>query len=124
MARSPAQGPVAAEEEAMSGGGLSDGYNTDVDVMTAAGQKVDVINQNIQNQLKTLRGQVEQVRSAWKGPASARYTTLMQAYDKDTKLLNDALHGIAENLRSNKTQYAQAETDIGGGLSKIESRLT
>jgi len=107
----------------MSGGGLSDGYNTDVDVMTNAAQKVDVINQHIQNQLKTLRGQVEHVRDAWKGPASVRYTTLMQAYDKDAKLLNDALQRIAEKLRSNKTQYAQAETDIGGGLSKIETRL-
>jgi WXG100 family type VII secretion target len=107
----------------MSGGGLTGGFNTDVDVMGAAATKVDGINQRIQGQLKTLKGQVEQCRSEWKGPAAARFTTLMQAWDKDANQLNTALQGIADRLRSNRTQYAQAETDIGGGLSKIESRL-
>ncbi len=107
----------------MSGGGLAGGFNTDLDVMDAASKKVDAINQRIQGQLKTLRSQVEQVRGEWKGPASARYTTLMQAWDKDADKLNNALQQISIRLGKNRTQYAQAETDIGGGLSKTESRL-
>jgi WXG100 family type VII secretion target len=106
----------------MSGGGLG-GYNTDVDVMGGAAQKVDAVNQRIQGQLKQLKTQVENTRSEWNGPAAARFTTLMAAWDKDTTQLNNALQEIANRLRGNRTAYAQAEQAIGGSMSKIESRL-
>jgi WXG100 family type VII secretion target len=107
----------------MSLGGVSGGYNTDVDVMDAAAKKVDAVNNQIQGQLKTLRGQVEATRSEWKGPAAAKFQSMMESWDKDAKQLNDALQSISQRMKSNRTGYAMAEQAVGDAMSKIQGRL-
>jgi WXG100 family type VII secretion target len=106
----------------MSGGGM-DGYETGFEVMEAAAKKVRDINQQIQQQLSATRTQVQNTRQAWVGPASGKYETLMQAWDKDAKMLSDALDGIARGLDSNRQGYQVAEDTTGTALSKITSAL-
>jgi WXG100 family type VII secretion target len=107
----------------MGGGGLG-GFNTDVDVMDAAAQKVRAVNQDIQGKLKTLKGQVQQTRGEWKGPAAVKFESMMEAWDRDAQQLNQALEGIAVKMGTNRKLYADAETAVGGALGKIESRLS
>lgn len=98
-------------------------FGTSFDAMQKAGQHVMDVNQDVQQRLASLRGQLEPLAGAWKGDASLAFTRLMQRWDQDATKLNQALMSIGESINSSSTTYIQQEEQEKAAMSSIEAAL-
>ncbi|MET7695309.1 WXG100 family type VII secretion target [Streptomyces sp. NPDC005483] len=60
-------------------------------------------------QLADLRTYVVSLETAWGGVAADQFQILMQEYDKNAKLLHEALTAISLGLRTTAANYRDAE---------------
>lgn len=95
---------------------------TEADVMRATAGRVDDTNSQVQGELQRLRGVVDGVRSSWVGEAQVSFDGLMERWNSSARQLQEALHAISDNIRSNATNYeameaqnTQAFSSVGGG---------
>ncbi len=58
------------------------------------------------------------------GPGSYRLGLLMQRWDTDARNLNEALHGIGEQIRGSGATYAQADEAEHHTYSRISQALS
>lgn len=98
-------------------------FGTSFDEMQKAGQHVLDVNQDVQQRLASLRGQLEPLAGAWRGEASLAFARLMQRWDQDANKLNQALMGIGESIGASSTTYAQQEERERASMSAIEAAL-
>jgi WXG100 family type VII secretion target len=111
--------PGGAEEDEMAGSS----YQTDIQTMGAASQKVQNVNQQIQSRLSQLRSQLEPLAGVWKGEAFSSFQSLMSRWDQDAAQLNQALHGIGDGLRGNQQRYQHSEESNQTSFRSISNRL-
>jgi WXG100 family type VII secretion target len=98
-------------------------YETDIQTMVDAGQKVANVNSQVQSRLQQYKRQIESVRGLWEGPAAVSFQQLMIDWDKNASQLNQALKTIGERLDKNRTRYQESEDSNKRGMSSIQSRL-
>lgn len=87
------------------------GFQTQTDQMRSTAGRVDDVNNAIQSQLSSLRGEIAGVGSHWKGSASVTFQQLMQRWDADAKKLSDALQSISEQISASGRTYQAQEED-------------
>jgi len=98
-------------------------YETDIQTMVDAGQKVFDVNSQVQSRLQQYKQQIQSVEGLWKGPAAASFQQLMVQWDKNATQLNQALQTIGERLDKNRTRYQNSEDTNKRGMSSIQNRL-
>jgi WXG100 family type VII secretion target len=98
-------------------------YQTDIQTMGDASQKVFNVNQQVQSRLSQLRSQLEPLSGVWKGQAYSSFQSLMARWDQDAQQLNQALHGIGEGLKGNQQRYQQSEETNQSSFRSITNRL-
>jgi WXG100 family type VII secretion target len=101
----------------------SSSYQTDIQTMATAAQKVDAVNQQITGRLTQLRGQIQSLQGLWKGGAYSSFQSLMDRWDTDAKKLSQALQGIGEGLKGNQQNYQVAEDNNQSSFTQISNRL-
>lgn len=91
--------------------------------LQAGQQAVAEAHQNIDNQIKNIRGEIDALSGYWKGDAANAYTQLVQSWDEKSSQLNAILITLQENL--NKTEKAQEATEHEHeqSVSSIQSLL-
>ncbi|NMI00412.1 WXG100 family type VII secretion target [Pseudonocardia acidicola] len=102
---------------------MAGGFGTTTEEMARAGQHVLTVNDTVQSDLATLRGQLAPLAGAWRGEASTAFAGLMARWDADARALNDALRAIGEAIQGSGLAYQQQESEQAGGLSAIRSAL-
>jgi early secretory antigenic target protein ESAT-6 len=75
-------------------------------------------NEDIQNTLHTLRGEIfNVVGNDWQGQASGQFQALYEEWQTSAAKLQAALSGIGNLLNSAGQQYAQTESAIAGSMN-------
>ncbi len=98
-------------------------FGAEFEQMTAAAQHVAEVNQSVQGQLTALRSQLAPLAGGWKGQAATAFHLLMQRWDNDARVLNEALNGIGEQIRGSGAPYAQADEAEHQTYSQITNAL-
>lgn len=98
---------------------MSQLFRTEADVMIATAGNVDSVNSNVQSELGRLRGTVDTLRGSWAGTAQVSFDNLMQRYDASSARLQEALSSIADNLRSNSSNFTDTEVSTERAFSQV-----
>ena len=98
-------------------------YQTDIQTMGDASQKVYNVNQQVQSRLSQLRSQLEPLSGVWKGQAYSSFQSLMARWDQDAQQLNQALRAIGDGLKGNQQRYQQSEETNQSSFRSITNRL-
>jgi WXG100 family type VII secretion target len=96
------------------------GYTGSVEDFTQA--NIDVVNSKeaVEGELQVLWNAMANLESMWKGPAHDAFMAMMRRFDEDSKNLNQALEGIAEQLKAAGSTYQESEQsqmDVFGNLA-------
>jgi len=99
------------------------GFHTETARMQAAATHVEDVTDNIKKLLNSLGAEVAAAPTHFKGAAAVAFQQLMARYDTDAGQLNQALHGIAAQLRSADHTYTAADAAQSAALNHSASDL-
>ena len=102
---------------------MPDGYGLSPEELAKAAKDVHDVNEQSQAQLRTLRGQLEPLASAWQGAAAGAFQQLMARFDEDSQKIQQALNQIGVSLDESYTTYQQQEEEQSSSMSNISGRL-
>lgn len=91
----------------------------DVDTINQAATDTQTTKDDIQGKLQTLRGLMEDLAGSWKGAASAKFSQVMQAYDKEGNDIMSALENIAEILKQSGATIQANEENSDAAFDKF-----
>ncbi len=74
-------------------------------------------NEQVQQQLASMRGQVAPVAADWQGAAAGNFQQLWQEWDQGAKQIQEALDGIAMLLQKAAQTYDAAESSISRSMT-------
>jgi WXG100 family type VII secretion target len=72
--------------------------------------------ESVQQQLDTMRRQIEPLAHDWEGAASGSFQQLWTEWQTGAKQVHDALDGITKQLKSAGEAYARTEADIKSSM--------
>jgi len=72
---------------------------------------------NIESILHQLEGQVAPLHSEWQGVAQARFQELWAQWQRSSRGIQEALHGIAQITQQAGLSYQDTETAIASSFS-------
>lgn len=98
-------------------------FGTTTEEMQRAGNHVQSVNQAVQADLSSLRGQLTPLAGMWRGAAATEFTRLMARWDASAAQLNEALRGIGESIRGSAQSYQQQEDEQLASMSSIRAAL-
>jgi WXG100 family type VII secretion target len=96
------------------------GYTGTPEQFTAAHQNVVKVKEDVEGELSNLWNAITELQGLWQGPAQTAFSNMMRRFDDDSKRLNTALEGIAEQLKAAGSTYEESEQsqmDVFGSLS-------
>lgn len=83
--------------------------STDFDLMRSVAGAIDTRNEEIRAALQAFIGRMSGVpQSVWGGMAASRFKDVVQRWNAETMKLHQALHAIAETIRSNEVALRDA----------------
>lgn len=91
-------------------------FRTDVATMQKAATNVDSTNDEVQSELKRLRGVVQETSGSWKGDAQGAFQNLMLRWDTSARELSEALRSIADNIRRNAGSFNDTDAENANAL--------
>ncbi|KGM18908.1 MULTISPECIES: WXG100 family type VII secretion target [Corynebacterium] len=86
-------------------------FRTDVATMHKAATNVDDTNNEVQIELKRLRGVVQGTTGSWKGDAQGAFHNMMERWDTSARDLSEALRSIADNIRHNAGSFSTTDSE-------------
>lgn len=98
---------IAAEEGALKSGA----------------QAVGTAKAGVDQQVKFVRGEIEQLRSYWVGDAAGAFTQLMNRWDEETRKLNDVLITLEDALSSTDRDQNATEESHQQTISGLSSMM-
>lgn len=87
-------------------------------------QAVRETKNGIDAQVKSVRGEIDQVRSYWSGGAAGSFTTLMTRWDEQTRKLNEVLVTLEEALSGTEQDQAATEEEHQSTISGLGSMMS
>lgn len=84
---------------------------------------VDQARTDLKSKLKTLQGQMEQVKAHWEGAGAGAFQNVQVAWTTQAQDLVDILDHFRENLISNDKQYTQDDQMSSDLLSKYQTQM-
>jgi WXG100 family type VII secretion target len=87
-------------------------------------QAVNTAKAGVDQQVKFVRGEIEQVRGYWSGAAAVSYTQLMARWDEETRKLNEVLVTLEEALAGTERDQAATEESHQSTISGLGSMMS
>ncbi|MDQ4215266.1 WXG100 family type VII secretion target [Microbacterium capsulatum] len=87
-------------------------------------QAVNTAKAGIDQQVKKVRGEIEQVRGFWTGGAADSFTGLMNRWDQNTRQLNEVLVTLEEALSGTERDQAATEEQHRSTISGLGSMMS
>lgn len=88
---------------------MAGGFEGDVVQFTEAEKRVTEVRVLMDQNLGTLRGNIEATQAGWTGEAALAFNNVMRRFDEAGKGLNQALQNIAELLETAGSRYNATE---------------
>ena len=73
---------------------------------------------NIESTLQQLAGQVAPLQSEWQGVAQARFQELWAEWQRSSRGIQEALHGISQLMNQASANYADTEQAIASSFNR------
>jgi WXG100 family type VII secretion target len=92
------------------------GFTVTPEEMRVAANKFSQESQNINQTLQSIKGQIENLRSTWKGSAANNFEALMAQWTTDANSIHDVLDQVIQHLNQAATEYETANQNVGQGF--------
>lgn len=102
---------------------MSGQFEVDHATLHTAANDVRTTRSEVEGQLRTLWGVVDDLAIAWQGQASAGFQNLMQRWNENTNKLLTALGNIADLLDKAGTQHQVTDEQQQEMLNKFHAAL-
>jgi WXG100 family type VII secretion target len=102
---------------------MNDGFGTTIEEMDRAGKQVLTVNDTVQSDLALLRNRLAPLAAAWRGDAAGAFGRLMDRWDADARVINDALRTIGQSISTSSAGYRAHEEQNAAGMSNIRAAL-
>ena len=99
------------------------GFGTSQEAMQAGANAVEQAQQSIQGHIGTLRGEVEQMMSGWRGEAASAFGNVHNSFEENATKINQALARIHEALVSTHSTYGSQESDQSQTFTSMNSQI-
>jgi WXG100 family type VII secretion target len=103
---------------------MADVISAEEGALRRGAQAVNEAKTSIDQKVKTVRGEIEQVSGYWSGSAAGAYTQLMARWNEETTKLNnvlvtleDALSGTERDQAATEDEHQQTITGLGSMMS-------
>lgn len=87
-------------------------------------QAVHETKAGIDQQVKQVRGEIEQLRGFWSGAAAASFATLMARWDEEARKLNEVLVTLEDALAGTERDQAATEESHQQTISGLGSLMS
>lgn len=88
-----------------------------------AANDIRTTKDQVDGQLKTLWGVVDDLAAAWLGDASTQFVSLMNRWNTDSKALTDAMTKISHLLDDGSTKGEANDQEQGAMFNKINGAI-
>lgn len=102
---------------------MADVISAEEGALRKGAEAVNTAKLNIEKQIKTVRGEIEQLRSFWTGGAATSFTGLMNRWDEESNKLNNVLITLEEALRGTEKDQAASEQSHQQAISGLGSMM-
>lgn len=91
--------------------------------LTRGAQLVAEARQELDAQLKSLGGKLQNIGGQWVGAGSASFTQAMQRWNEDASKIVASLDKFEADLKSAESTYTNVDSEQQAAFSKLSSRL-
>jgi WXG100 family type VII secretion target len=91
--------------------------------LKAGAQAVSEAKAGIDQQVKNVRGEIEQLRGFWSGSAATAFTGLMTRWDEQATKLNNVLVTLEDALSGTEKDQAASEESHQQAISGLSSMM-
>ncbi|GIE78135.1 hypothetical protein Aph02nite_40850 [Actinoplanes philippinensis] len=98
-------------------------FRVDQATLATAASDVRSTRTEVDGQLKSLQGNVQELGSAWKGQAATGFSNLMQRWDTDVKKLLTAMDEIADLLDKSGNVHASNDEQQNSMFNQFNSAV-
>lgn len=102
---------------------MAGGFTGTPEQFQQAYQDVDEIKARMDQNMSTLRSNIEATQAGWQGEAARAFNNVMAAFDEKNRKLNEALQHIGELLQQSGVKYQQAEEEQNSAIGNIGNAL-
>ncbi|MFE1646754.1 WXG100 family type VII secretion target [Microbacterium sp. P01] len=102
---------------------MADLISAEEGALKRGAQAVNSAKAGIDQQVKFVRGEIEQVRGFWTGAAAISYTQLMARWDDETRKLNEVLVTLEDALSGTERDQAATEDSHQQTISGLGSMM-
>ncbi|ANN20756.1 type VII secretion protein [Amycolatopsis orientalis] len=88
---------------------MAGGFQGDVEQFTQAEKRVTEVRVSMDQNLGTLRSNIEATQAGWTGDAAIAFNNVMKRFDEAGRGLNQALQNIGELLEQAGSKYNASE---------------
>ena len=92
--------------------------------LKAGAQAVNEAKAGIDQQVKNVRGEIEQLKGFWSGGAAASFTGLMTRWEEQATKLNNVLVTLEDALRGTEKDQAASEEQHTQAISGLSSMMS
>lgn len=92
--------------------------------LRAGAEAVNTAKGNIENRIKTVRGEIEMLSGYWTGAAALSFTQLLSRWDEQANKLNGVLVTLEEALRGTEADQAASEEQHQQTISGLGSMMS
>ncbi|UCR90378.1 WXG100 family type VII secretion target [Mycetocola spongiae] len=87
-------------------------------------QAVNTTKAGIDQHVKKVRGEIEQLRGFWTGGAATAFTGMMNRWDEEARKLNDVLITLEDALAGTERDQARSEQDHQQAISGLGAMMS
>jgi WXG100 family type VII secretion target len=102
---------------------MAGGYKAEIEAFQKAYADVTDIKGSMDQNLSTLRSNIEATQAGWQGEAAKAFQNVMMAFDEKTLKLNQALEGIADLIQQAGQKYGATEDDTNQAVASLGSSV-
>ena len=102
---------------------MADVISAEEGALRRGAQAVGEAKQGIDQQVKKVRGEIDQLRGYWQGGAAVAFTGLMTNWDEQARKLNEVLVTLEEALSGTEKDQAATEEEHSSTISGLGSMM-
>lgn len=102
---------------------MADQISAEEGALRKGAQAVRETKAGVDQQVKKVRGEIDQLRGYWTGAAAGSFTTLMTRWDEQTRKLNEVLVTLEAALAGTEKDQAATEDSHQQTISGLGSMM-
>ncbi|KQQ92844.1 WXG100 family type VII secretion target [Leifsonia sp. YIM 134122] len=102
---------------------MADQISAEEGALRKGAQAVRETKTGVDQQVKKVRGEIDQLRGFWTGAAAGSFTTLMTRWDEQTRKLNEVLVTLEAALAGTEKDQAATEDSHQQTISGLGSMM-